>query len=157
MDYSKYKGRASIRLPGADYSERRTYFVTFNTKEKRPFFNDPVLAAQLLSVIIRARLEMGFCVYGFCIMPEHVHFMVQPVYEISLTDIVRSIKGRMTPIFRRYRPKTTLWQRGYVEKIIVDDKEFHDILRYIIRNPVKAGLAEDEFGYPFSGVMDYYL
>jgi putative transposase len=157
MDYSKYKGRPSLRLAGADYGERRTYFVTFNTKNKEPFFGNPTLAASLLSIIIHARLANGFCVYGFCIMPEHVHLMVQPVYEITLSNIVRSIKGRMTPVFRKHHPGETLWQRGYVDKIIKDEKDFHNVLAYIVLNPVKADLAKDEFEYPFCGVLDYYL
>jgi len=79
MDLKKYKGRSSLRLEGVSYDERDTYFVTFNTKERTPAFADPALAASLLNVIIRSRLELAYFVYGYCIMPDHVHLMIQPL------------------------------------------------------------------------------
>lgn len=156
MDYSKYKGRPSLRLEGVDYGEQVTYAVTFNTKGRVPHFKDPRLAASLLSIIIRARLEVGFCVYAYCIMPDHVHFMVQPRGSATLPRIVRSVKGPMTAAFRTFRPGVTLWQRRYVDNIINSEKEFLNVMKYVLLNPVKEGLSEDEFDYPFSGVLDYF-
>ena len=156
MDYAKYKGRPSLRLEGVDYGEQVTYAVTFNTKNRVPHFKDPGLAASLLSIIIRARLEVRFYVYGYCIMPDHVHLMVQPHGATTLSRIVRSAKGPMTATFRKFKPGVTLWQRGYVDNVINSEKEFVNVLRYILLNPVKEGLSEDEFDYPFSGVLDYF-
>ncbi len=156
MDYSKYKGRPSLRLEGVDYGDPVTYAVNFNTKGRAPHFRDARLAASLLSIIIRARLEESFYVYGYCIMPDHVHLMVQPQGAITLPRIVRSIKGPMTAAFRKARTGVTLWQRGYVDNIINGEKEFENVLKYILLNPIKEGLSEREFDYPFSGVLDYF-
>jgi hypothetical protein len=49
-----------------------------------------------------------------------------------------------------------LWQQGYVDNVINSEKEFVNVLRYIILNPVKEGLSEGEFDYSFSGVLDYF-
>ena len=62
----------------------------------------------------------------------------------------------MTAAFRKSRPGVTLWQRGYVDNIISSEKEFENVLKYILLNPVKEGLSEQEFDYPFSGVLDYF-
>lgn len=145
-----------MRIEGVDYGEKVTYAVTFNTKGRAPHFRDARLAARFLSIIIRARLEMCFYVYGYCVMPDHVHLMVQPQGAATLPRIVRSIKGPMTAVFRKARPGITLWQRGYVDNIINSEKEFENVLKYILLNPIKAGLSEREFDYPFSGVLDYF-
>jgi putative transposase len=156
MSYLKYMGRPSLRVEGVDYGAPLTFAVTFNTKDRKPYFRDPRLAALLLSIIIRARLEMSFYVYGYCIMPDHVHLMVQPQGKAALPRIVRSIKGPMTVMFRRTRPGIVLWQRGYVDNIITTEKEFESVLNYILFNPIKAGLSARDYEYPFSGVLDYF-
>ena len=145
-----------MRLEGVDYGEPVTYAVTFNTKNRVTHFEDPAVTASLLSIIIRARLEECFYVYAYCIMPDHVHLMVQPHGSAMLPRIVRAIKGPMTAAFRKARTGVTLWQRGYVDNIINSEKEFENVLKYILLNPVKEGLSEQEFDYPFSGVLDYF-
>ncbi len=62
----------------------------------------------------------------------------------------------MTATFRKFKPGVTLWQRGYVDDVINSEKEFVNVLRYIFLNPVKEGLSEGEFDYPFSGALDYF-
>ncbi|MGD8718034.1 MAG: transposase [Candidatus Zixiibacteriota bacterium] len=156
MNYKKYRGRPSLRLEGADYGTPVTYAVSFNTKGRAPHFRDPRLAASLLSIIIRTRLEEGFYVYGYCIMPDHVHLMIQPLGKTTLPRIVRLIKGRMTASFRKTRPAVKLWQRGYVDNVINGRREFESVFAYIILNPIKGGLSEREYEYPFSGVLDYF-
>ena len=89
-------------------------------------------------------------------MPDHVHLMVQAQGPAPLPRIVRSIKGPMTAAFRKARPGVTLWQRGYVDNVITNEKEFEEVLKYILLNPIKEGLSEEEFEYPFSGVLDYF-
>ena len=143
-------------MEGVDYGEPVTYAVTFITKGRARHFEDAGLAAVLLSIIIRARLEISFYVYGYCIMPDHVHLMVQAQGPATLPRIVRSIKGPMTAAFRKVRPGVTLWQRGYVDNVINNEKEFEEVLKYILLNPIKEGLSEEEFEYPFSGVLDYF-
>jgi putative transposase len=143
-------------MEGVDYGEPVTYAVTFNTKGRAPHFEDPAFAALVLSIIIRARLEICFYVYGYCIMPDHVHLMLQPQGKVPLPRIVGAIKGPMTAAFRKVRPGVSLWQRGYVDNIINNEREFEEVLKYIISNPIKEGLSEEEFEYPFSGVLDYF-
>jgi hypothetical protein len=82
--------------------------------------------------------------------------MVQPLGKTTLPRIVRLIKGRMTASFRKTRPAVKLWQRGYVDNVINGRREFESVFAYIILNPIKGGLSEREYEYPFSGVLDYF-
>jgi hypothetical protein len=60
----------------------------------------------------------------------------------------------MTAAFRKTHPGQTLWQTSYKDRIIRDEEEFRATLNYIMMNPVRDGLAADEFEYPFAGVID---
>jgi hypothetical protein len=44
-----------------------------------------------------------------------------------------------------------LWQAGYYERILRDDDAPRAIARYIIANPVRAGLVTSPLEYPYSG------
>jgi hypothetical protein len=44
-----------------------------------------------------------------------------------------------------------LWQKGYYERVLRDEEPTTDIIRYIIANPVRAGLVIEPGDYPFWG------
>ena len=47
-----------------------------------------------------------------------------------------------------------LWQRGYYERVLRDEDHTRDVIRYILQNPVRAGLAKSPDEYPFLGGVD---
>ena len=44
-----------------------------------------------------------------------------------------------------------LWQRGYWERVLRDDEPELSVARYIIENPVRAGLVSEASAYPLTG------
>jgi hypothetical protein len=48
-----------------------------------------------------------------------------------------------------------LWQTGYFERVVRDDQEVRTLAAYILANPVRAGLVEEPWAYPFSGSDRY--
>ena len=81
-----------MRLEGVDYGDPVTYAVNFNTKGRAPHFRDARLAASLLSIIIRARLEESFYVYGYCIMPDHVHLLIEVDPQFGIHRIIKGLE-----------------------------------------------------------------
>ena len=51
----------------------------------------------------------------------------------------------------RTRLRGSLWQKGYYERVLRDDEDSFLVARYIIQNPVRAGLAPSPDVYPFTG------
>ena len=44
-----------------------------------------------------------------------------------------------------------LWQRGYFDRVLRDDEDPYEVVRYVVQNPVRARLVEQIQAYPFVG------
>jgi REP element-mobilizing transposase RayT len=87
---------------------------------------------------------------AFCIMPNHVHLVLTPLpiqgagqsYHF-LPGILQSLKGytarRANQILGRTGP---FWQDESYDHVVRDEEELRRVVRYVIYNPVKAGLVE---------------
>lgn len=84
-------------------------------------------------------------------MPNHVHFVAEGLEDAS--RLIRLMHRWKTVTAHRWRQsrKTTLWQRGYHDRVIRDRERLSDVVSYVIWNPVRAGLVERPCEYPFCG------
>lgn len=84
--------------------------------------------------------EKRYKLYAWCIMPNHVHVVLQPLTH-DLHEIAYSWKWftaqKMNKIIKR---KGELWQREYFDHLIRDEKYLEKTIEYVWRNPDKAGL-----------------
>jgi putative transposase len=89
-------------------------------------------------------------VHDFVVMPNHVHILMTVPGDMSLEKAMQLIKGGFS-----FRAKNELgftgeiWQRGYSDVRINDERSFRQHQEYINHNPVKAGLANLLDEYPF--------
>lgn len=90
------------------------------------------------------RYEIG----AWCIMPNHVHVVVRPKEGHSLSDILHSWKSftanRANQLLNR---QGSFWQAEAYDHLIRTEEELASQIRYVIRNPEKAGLKD----WPWSG------
>jgi len=90
-------------------------------------------------------------------MPDHVHLAVRGLTtESDLQRLVKIAKQRVAYIARTEFAIRAIWQEGYYERI-VRSHGMESVIRYILDNPVKAGLVERAEQYPFSGVANDLL
>ena len=94
---------------------------------------------------------MGLQFLRYCFMPDHVHLLVEGVHsESNLQRFVRNWKQRTAFWFKREK-RAALWQRGYYEHILRSDESVEQKARYVLENPVRAGLVEHPGDYPWLG------
>jgi putative transposase len=96
--------------------------------------------------ILRARHE--FHVFGYVIMPNHVHLLVSEPRRHLLADTLRALKTETSKKLKQDRPQ--FWQRRYYDRNIITQTEFVEKLRYIHRNPVAEKLVERPEDWPWS-------
>ena len=89
-------------------------------------------------------------VWGYCLMNNHVHWLVVPQREDSLARTF----GRSHCDYARYANLVTsgaghLWQARYFS-CAVEEAEAWNVLAYIERNPVRAELVKDAWQWPWS-------
>ena len=99
----------------------------------------------------------------YCLMPDHVHFLVATDAENDLVRFIHRFKQQTGWWFRnRYEAgglkasptsesdRPTLWQKSYYDHVLRRDEDTGDVVRYILENPVRAGLAVSASEYPYA-------
>ncbi|MGB3712826.1 MAG: transposase [Candidatus Promineifilaceae bacterium] len=157
QQYDPYKHRRrSIRLKGWDYSTPAVYFVTICTHQRESIFNDlsfKVIATNAWIHIPNLPCAEHVILDEWIVMPNHLHGIVvlvkrkgagssQPsVFGYprsgSLSTIIGTYKSMVTRRINnlRHTPGGKLWQRGYYERIVRNERELNAIRQYIRANP----------------------
>jgi len=74
------------------YDKNYIYFITINVQNKTPFFENDVFCDLLVEEIRLAKKLKRFLLYGFVIMPEHVHLLIHPGEEYNISKVMQFIK-----------------------------------------------------------------
>ena len=165
----------------------QSHFVTFCCYHRRPLLASDESRRIFESALERVRHTFRLEVYGYVIMPEHVHLLLSEPRENTLADALKSLKqGVSRRLIRSFplKPKDGLsgpplkssiktggpfkpvfglsghvpkhfWQKRYYDFNIRDYAQFVEKLRYIHRNPVKAGLCEHPEDWQWSSFRHY--
>jgi len=88
------------------------------------------------------RFELG----AWCVMPNHVHLLIQPKEGFPLSEILQGMKAFSAKMANRLLGlEGTFWQRESYDHIIRDGEDYGKQTRYVLANPGKAGLVGWEF------------
>lgn len=99
---------------------------------------------------------MKYSVYAWVVMPDHAHVIIHPKGDKNISQIMNRIKGVASRKINLARKKKgILWQEGYHDEIIRNEKQMLATIAYIHNNPMKSGLVENPEEYEFSSCRDY--
>jgi putative transposase len=106
-----------------------------------------------LRALERVRRSSRLCVYGYVVMPEHVHLLLsEPQYD-TVADALKSLKQGVSR--RLIGDAEHFWQKRYYDFNIRNYPQFVEKLRYIHRNPVKQGLCDRPEDWQWSSFLHY--
>jgi len=93
-------------------------------------------------------------VYGYVVMPEHVHLLVNEPERDTLARAIQSLKQGVA---RRLalRAADSFWHARYYDFNVWSERKFVEKLRYIHRNPVKRGLVKRPEDWAWSSFRHY--
>ena len=130
------------RLKNFPYTGKYHYSLCFTTNARRRVFESRELASATIDQIQRTcELEM-FVVLAYCVMLDHVHLVLEGLTERSdLRRCVKLTKQRVECVARKQFQICRLWQKGYYERVLRSRHAVEDAARYVLENPVRAGLA----------------
>ena len=149
--------RRPRRLDGMSYVGYQRYFLTTCTSLRRTVFTAPPLATRVVEQLLLNATMFDFAVLAYCVMPDHLHALVEAKSAGSdLRAFVKRFK-QVTGFEYRRHAEHRLWQPGYHEHILRSDERTEAVVRYILENPVRAGLAHRLGEYPFAGSGVYDL
>jgi REP element-mobilizing transposase RayT len=127
------------------------YFVTF--RSVRGTLTDA--AKRAVCDCIRYGHGKTYSLYAAVVMPDHAHILLQPLEKRAntyhdLAGIMRAVKGISARMVNRLHGTTgQLWDHESYDRIIRSEEDFLEKWRYIVQNPVKAGIVSDGQDYPF--------
>jgi len=143
---------------------RQSHFVTFCCYHRQPLFTLPETYRVFEKALERIRRNYRLRIYGYVVMPEHVHLLLSEPQRATLADALKSLKQGVS---RRlvskqfeggpFKPEVGLsgavqhfWQKRYYDFNLRNHDQFVEKLRYIHRNPLKAGLCQRPADWPWS-------
>ncbi len=96
--------------------------------------------------------------YGYTLMSNHLHLLLQAPKLDALGRPLRWLLTETAKAFHRLRGRRGhFWERRYRACLVEDDLYALAALRYLDRNPVRAGLVDDPATYPWSSCAAYAL
>ncbi|WP_421999110.1 REP-associated tyrosine transposase [Reyranella sp.] len=110
----------------------------------------PAIASTVEDAILHFDGER-YRLLAWCIMPNHVHVVVEPAPGHSLGSIVRSWKSFTANGGNRLLGRDgPFWHRDYFDRFIRDEGHLARTIDYVENNPVKAGLVPEPAGWRWS-------
>ncbi len=116
------------------------HLVTFSCYRRRPYLDNDHARTVFLSILEQLRQRHRFHVFGYVLMPEHLHMLLG---EPKVRDLASTLNVLKTQTSRQLKgDRKQFWQIRYHDWNVITHPKFVEKLRYIHRNPVKRGLVD---------------
>ena len=128
-----------------------SYHIMVRGNQKQITFIEEEDFAKYLDLLRHYKREYGFKLYGYCLMPNHVHLILEVEDGIDLSKIMQGLNQTYTLWFnKKYEKVGHLWQGRYKSMVIQKNKYMLDCLEYVELNPIRANISKSPFDYPWS-------
>ena len=127
----------------------RCYMVTTVTRNRAPFFRDIFTGRAVVREMMGLQREGLVESVAWVLMPDHLHWLLVLGRKQSLSGVIGLFKGRSARrVNQRLNRGGPLWQRAFYDHGVRKDEEVRKLARYIVANPVRAGIVERVEEYP---------
>jgi len=133
------KGRVSLNS--------QIYMITACTNKRAKLFENFYKGRCVVSALMRT--ERSAETLAYVVMPDHLHWLMQLRSGYDLARVMRFAKSETTRQIRVLHGDSDLiWQRGFYDQAVRDDEDIVNFARYIVANPIRAGLVKSVREYP---------
>jgi REP element-mobilizing transposase RayT len=142
MSYNKLRiGRTSIH--------GQVYLVTTVTLDRQRLFVDLSLGRITVNAMRALDNEGASRTLAFVVMPDHVHWLFELGRSHTLTAVIKLFKGRSAQaVIKHFDRRGSIWQPSFHDHAVRTEDSLLAIARYVIMNPVRAGIVERIADYP---------
>jgi putative transposase len=125
------------------------YHVTLCTDNRKAWFNDLCCGRIVVHQMHRLHEEKILNSMAWVLMPDHLHWLFELGEPLSLSNAIKAFKARSALELNVYlKRKGSIWQRGFYDHALRKEEDIKQIARYIVANPLRAGLVEQIGDYP---------
>jgi putative transposase len=127
------------------------HFVTFSCYGRLPHLGNHVARERFEQALEIVRRRYRIAVLGYVVMPEHVHLLVNEPGRAPLAQVIQALKVSVA----MRTPERPFWQARYYDFNVWTARKVTERLKYIHRNPVSRGLAENPEDWAWSSYRNY--
>jgi putative transposase len=136
--------KARVVLPG------ELYHVTQRGNYRQKVFFDDQDRAVYLKYLEEYAQKYELKIYAFCLMDNHVHFIVSPCHNQSMAFAFRVTHQKYSLYLnKRLKQFGHRWQSRFYSCLLLGD-HIQKAMRYVERNPVRAGMVNNPWQYAWS-------
>jgi REP element-mobilizing transposase RayT len=125
------------------------YLLTTVCAGRRRVFDDFHAACTAARIIGGRRLWGDATLLAWVLMPDHWHGLVVLGADRPLSAVMQRMKSVTARDVALATGLDSLWQRGFHDRAVRSDEDLRVSARYVVANPLRAGLVERLGDYPF--------
>ncbi len=139
------------RIIARDYP----YHVTQRGNYRQIVFESDSDYRQYLAWLEEYSKKYSLDIWSYCLMSNHIHFVCVPRNDNSLSRTINTLHMRYSQYYNRKKGVTGhLWQGRYHSSIL-DERHLYAAIRYVEKNPVRAGLVQKPEDYKWSSARGH--
>jgi len=128
----------------------QVYLVTAVTTNRRCYFADFANGSLLARSLYDADQQRWTTTHAYVVMPDHFHWLFELMDVLPLSEVIQRVKGGSAhALNQRLLQSDRIWQKGYHEHAMRDDEDVLHAARYVVMNPLRAGLVQKVGEWPF--------
>lgn len=134
-----------------------SYHVVNRGNDRKTIFHQQAEYAAFMGMLAAKARTFDVHVYGYCLMPNHFHLLVEPLVEDALSEFMQRLTCGYACYFRRVTDTVGyghVVQRRFWSCPAQDETAFLSILRYIEANPVRAACVPTADLWPWSSFTE---
>lgn len=138
------------------YSQSGVYHILFRGVNQQNIFEEKADYNKLKETIAIIKKEMGFEIYAYCLMSNHVHMVLKEKNDRDISLIMKRILTKYARWYNlKYGRSGALIANRYKSVPVEIDEYFLHLIRYVHQNPLKAGIVQNLCEYPYSSYVEY--
>ena len=136
-------------------SAANIYHVILRGINRQDLFEDDGDKHYFMTMLKYYKEVSGFRLHAFCLMNNHVHLLMEPAGD-PLDVIFRRFGAKYVAWYnRKYERSGHLFQGRYLSECVDSEAYFRTVLRYILQNPMKAGMESCPGSYRWTSFLAY--
>jgi putative transposase len=131
------------------------HFITFSCFQRRPLLGCCESRTFFANILDEVRVRHGLGLYGYVVMPEHVHVLMGERGSCNPSKAMQVVKQKASARIAGSGSKTPFWQRRFYDFNVWSIEKVKEKLDYMHANPVKRGLVEHPGDWGWSSWSHY--
>jgi putative transposase len=137
------------------YGQGDLYFITFSCWRRKALLRTVGARDCFVNVLDVVRVRHRFGLFGYVVMPEHVHLLIGEAESVSPSVVVQVLKQKVSLELGDRQESGKFWQRRFYDFNVLGSEKFEEKLQYMHENPIRRGLVSNPRDWGWSSWAFY--